>query len=132
MIKGFFKRPFTDAALESLYKLKGKYHTLDILASVSAKSVPYALKGGDIDVQQISTSLAVQWLRHCASTAGDAGSIPGQGTKILHAVRCSQKGKNKKEGISNRSFCNNRSVLLCTIQYGSHKPHVAVEHWKCG
>ena len=26
-----------------------------------------------------------------ASTAGDASSVPGQGTKILHAKRCSQK-----------------------------------------
>ena len=33
----------------------------------------------------------VQWLRLCASTAGDTGSIPGQGTKTLPAVWCSQK-----------------------------------------
>ena len=31
------------------------------------------------------TSLAVQWLRLGASTAGGMGSIPGWGTKILHA-----------------------------------------------
>lgn len=41
IIKGFFRKgPFTEAALEILYKLKGKYHTLDILASVSANSLP--------------------------------------------------------------------------------------------
>ena len=33
------------------------------------------------------TSLAVQWLRLCASTAGGTGSIPGQGTKILHPAK---------------------------------------------
>jgi len=33
------------------------------------------------------TSLVVQWLRLHASNAGDAGSIPGQGTKILYAVQ---------------------------------------------
>ena len=33
----------------------------------------------------IGTSLAIQWLRLCASTAGSEGSIPGRGTKILHA-----------------------------------------------
>ena len=33
------------------------------------------------------TSLVVQWLRLRASTAGGMGSIPGQGTKILHAMR---------------------------------------------
>ena len=29
------------------------------------------------------TSLGVQWLRLCASTAGGMGSIPGPGAKIL-------------------------------------------------
>ena len=31
-------------------------------------------------------SLAVQWLGHCAFAAGDTGSIPSQGTEILHAA----------------------------------------------
>ena len=30
---------------------------------------------------------------NCASTAGDVGSIPGQGTKIPHAMSFSQKKK---------------------------------------
>ena len=34
----------------------------------------------------MGTSLAVQWLRLCSPNAGDTGSIPGQGTKILHTV----------------------------------------------
>ena len=37
------------------------------------------------------TSLVVQWLRFCASTAGDSAFSPGQGTKILHALQCIQK-----------------------------------------
>ena len=37
------------------------------------------------------TSLAVQWLRLHASTAGGMGSISGQGTKIPHAPRFSHK-----------------------------------------
>ena len=37
------------------------------------------------------TSLAVQWLRLHASTAGGMGSIPGRGTKIPHAAQRSQK-----------------------------------------
>ena len=44
------------------------------------------------------TSLVVQWLRLCASTTGGLGSIPGQGTKILHATWCNQKIKKKAEG----------------------------------
>ena len=39
------------------------------------------------------TSLVVQWLRLCASNAGDMGSIPGQGTKIPHACRARKKKK---------------------------------------
>ena len=31
----------------------------------------------------LETSVLVQWLRLLASTAGDTGLIPGQGTKIL-------------------------------------------------
>ena len=41
------------------------------------------------------TSLVVQWLRLCTSTAGAVGSIPGQETKIPHAARHSQKKKKK-------------------------------------
>ena len=41
------------------------------------------------------TFLAVQWLRLCASTAGDAGSIPGQGTKILHAAQTAKEKENE-------------------------------------
>ena len=41
------------------------------------------------------TSLAVQWLGLHASTAGGSGSIPGRGTKILHAAQHSQKKKKK-------------------------------------
>ena len=36
-------------------------------------------------------SLVVQWLALCTFTAEGLGSIPGQGTKILQAMLCSQK-----------------------------------------
>ena len=45
------------------------------------------------------TSLAVKWLRLCASNARDAGSIPGQGTKILHATQPGQKKKKKNSTV---------------------------------
>ena len=44
------------------------------------------------------TSLLLQWLRLCTPNAGDPGSIPGQGIKILHATtktQCNQINKNK-------------------------------------
>ena len=39
----------------------------------------------------MGTSLAVQWLRLRASTAGGTGLIPGWGTKILHDAQRGQK-----------------------------------------
>ena len=44
----------------------------------------------------LGTSLVVQWLGLCASTAGDMGSIPGRGTKIPQAMWHGQDVKNKK------------------------------------
>ena len=43
----------------------------------------------------VGTSLAIQWLRLQASTAGGVGSIPGLGTKLLHAAWHSQRKKKK-------------------------------------
>lgn len=37
----------------------------------------------------------LQWLGRGASTAGDLGSIPNWGTKILQATQCSQKYINR-------------------------------------
>ena len=42
------------------------------------------------------TSLVVQWLRLCTSTARGMGSIPGWGAKILHAAWLGKKIKIKK------------------------------------
>ena len=41
----------------------------------------------------LGTSLAVQWLRLCTSTAGGMGSIPDWRTKIPRAARHGQKKK---------------------------------------
>ena len=39
----------------------------------------------------LGTSLVVQWLRFCPSNAGGMSSIPGWGTKILHAKKKKKK-----------------------------------------
>ena len=44
----------------------------------------------------MGTSLAVQWLRLCTSTAGGTVSVSGWGTKIPCAVRHSQNKEIKK------------------------------------
>lgn len=43
------------------------------------------------------TSMSVQQLGLHASTAGDMGSSPDQGTRILYVLRCRQKKKKKKD-----------------------------------
>ena len=42
-----------------------------------------------------------QWLRLCAASAGGAGSIPDQGTKIPHASRHGQKFFLKRTNVTN-------------------------------
>ena len=54
----------------------------------------------------LGTFLAVQWLRLRTPNAQGTGSIPGRGTKIPHATRCSQK--------TNKSNNNNKTVK-CNI-----------------
>lgn len=46
----------------------------------------------------LGTSQVVQCLRLCTFTAGNRGSIPGQGNKMIpHALQCGQKRKKKKD-----------------------------------
>ena len=57
----------------------------------------------------------VQWLRLHASTAGGMGSIPGQGTKIPHALRHGQKKKKKRQFVTHR-FQEEGHNTTCTMQ----------------
>ena len=52
--------------------------------------------GVSIEIQP-RTSPAVEWLRLCASTAGGVGLIPGQDTKIPHAVYSATPQKNEMQ-----------------------------------
>ena len=65
-------------------------------------------------------SLAVQWLGLHASSAGGMGLIPGWGTKISHAVWCSQKKKKKKKEARGKYLWRTVSgtvMYLSTIVY---------------
>ena len=46
--------------------------------------------------EKMGNSMVVQWLGLLAFTAKGQGSIPGGGTKIPQAMRCSQKNKHKQ------------------------------------
>ena len=54
--------------------------------------------------KQEGISLGVQWFRLLWPNTGDAGSISGQGTMILHAGQCGQKLKKKRERRENGRF----------------------------
>ena len=54
-----------------------------------------------LKIINLGTSLVVQWLRLCASYAGGLGSVPGQGTKISHAVWYRQKINKKPKNPVN-------------------------------
>ena len=68
-------------------------------------------------------SLAVQWLGLQASTAGDTGSIPGQGTRIPQAHGTAKRKKNKiKWTITYKVFCegkmfNHSSQIVCSSYF---------------
>jgi len=77
-------------------------------------------------IRTLGTSLVVQWLRLCASTARSTGLIPDAGTNVLHALKCSQKKKKKeakkeKTGtlMAQRIFSFNRlsADLMLVIDY---------------
>ena len=61
------------------------------------------------------TSLVVQWLELQASTAEGTGLIPGRGSKIPQAARCSQKTKKNKKNNPQMYY---RTVLEVRIWMG--------------
>ena len=63
----------------------------ELKSTVSVKIYEVDNFCGYVRISLLGTSLAVQWLRFCASNAGGMGSIPGGGTKIPHAAWHSQK-----------------------------------------
>ena len=63
------------------------------------------------NITSVETSPEAQWLRLSASTAGGAGSIPGLGTKIPHAM---WHGQNKNK--QNYSICRNRSKYVVALK----------------
>ena len=61
---------------------------------------------GSVKKSPSGTSLVVQWLRPCASTAGDASLMPGWGTKIMPATRCGLSSKKEEEPFWEKNKIN--------------------------
>ena len=51
-------------------------------------------RNGRLKMAILGTSLVVQWLRFHAPNTGGRGSIPGQGTRIPHAIAKKKKKAN--------------------------------------
>ena len=60
-----------------------------VLLMLSQRSLKLSLK----KTTTLWTNMAIQWLRLHVAPAGGACSIPGWGTRILHATWCSQRKK---------------------------------------
>ena len=71
--------------------LPGKSHGWRSLAGYSL----WGCKESDMTERLLFLSLEVLWLRLCASAVGGEGSLPGQGTKILHATWQTKQNKEK-------------------------------------
>ena len=69
----------------------------------------------------------VQWLRLCTSSAGGAGLIPGQGTKIPHAVGCSKKKKKKNKKLTSQimPLLTEVHCLPWLVHLPSSSPHLS-------
>ena len=63
------------------------------------------------------TSLLVKWLRLYTSNAGRVGLIPGQGTKILDAVWCSQKVKKIINRVNPKSSHYKERIIIFLFIY---------------
>ena len=92
--------PINVVKLAPQYSLSHSLPSRYILAVES--SIPQLLSVHNLEANYFiknirGTSLAVQWLRLCASNAGGVGSIPGAGTKIPHALRPKKEKRKKPE-----------------------------------
>ena len=75
------------------------------------------------------TSLVVQWLRLCTSTAGGMGSIPGRGTKIPHATWHGLKKKKERKREKGRDLTHTEEKVMWRQRWNlegcGHKPRNA-------
>ena len=76
------------------------------LVSVQNATVLYTLKW-----VILGNSLVFQLLGLHLSIAGGMGSIPGQGTKILHAAQPGQKKKERGNFMSHKFQSINQSIM---------------------
>ena len=78
-----------------MLKMRFKHIRARICMTTESMLIFFSLSFMILQEGWVGTSLVVQRLRLCASTAGGLGSIPDQGTKILHAAQNGQKVINK-------------------------------------
>ena len=89
-----------------------------------------------INTTTFRTSLVVQWLGLCNSIAGKMGSVPGQGTKILHAIRCGKKQKLGNSEMNNSlpqpHWPHFQCPLAAALDSADGEPSLTVESRRTG
>ena len=76
----------------------------------------------------LGTPLVVQWLKLCSPNAGDAGSVPGQGTTIPHAAtktQCSQINKSILKKWKKKK--KQQPTAACWEELSVPSTHICVE-----
>ena len=76
-----------------------------------------------IQMQKQGNSLVVQRLKLHASTAQGTGSVPGRGTKIMHAAQHSQKKKKDAETRTDGVPLSQRSMSSSLIPTPNGSAH---------
>ena len=107
-----------------MFQNKNKTATLSV-RTPSCKLIGIEQPGKKSQNQrETGTSLVVQWLRLCTPSAGGMCSIPGQRTKIPHAMQHSQKKKKKIRGKEPGVLAEVFGQLwVCTSLYYTRVPH---------
>ena len=78
----------------------------------------------------------VQWLRHCTANGGGGvgvgmGSIPGQLTKIHHAVQSGQKIKNLKKNFFNKKINQDDSGKVLKVIQTQRQSQIIISLYQC-
>ena len=95
LLRGTCSSGFPSSSFDSGIGRKGNLRPSSLFGTFYHGSRPYGLITALKKKEGAGTSLMVQRLRLHAFSAGDTGLIPGQGTKILHAVLLNNNKKDK-------------------------------------
>ena len=96
LVDSFLQHLLVGPFLQHLLAREPAWYIPDPQHIASERNITEITLVGDCKAVHNGTSMSVQQLGLHASIAGDMGSSPGQGSRILHILKCRQKKKKKK------------------------------------